>query len=262
MNLKTHILLFGVALSATAYPTYGQWLVVDVDAVAQLTRQVQQSAQQIQVAQNQFNQAKAMAQRIYGLTRYKSPSNIFEAIKYADQYAQLGAWAVGENTGQNVPAGYAAATITAKANDFLGKMNSGLASSTRAMYATQEVMDGHNLSAIRAVGQIRNAASQYEAAISELERDAHDESDVAQSQLSVEQRTSNSSIVQNRLTRDLLTVVSAQLDQQVAQTKYDRDSIAESGNWLIQRQQGFENSAALYDGAADSWMKWSLSTRK
>ena len=262
MTMKTHILLFGVALGATVFPTYGQWLVVDVDSVAQLTKQVSQSAQQIKVAQQQYEHMKAMAQRLYGLSRYRSPSNVFEAIQYADQYAQLGSWAVGENTGKDVPQGYAAATVAVKANDFLGKMNSGLASSTRAMYATQEVMDGHNISAIRAVGQIRNAASQYEAAISELERDSQDEGDTAQSQLSVAQRTNNSSIVQNRLTRDVLTIVSAQLDQQVAQTKAQRDSLAESGNWLIQRQQGFENSAAVYDGAADSWMKWSLSSRK
>ncbi len=259
--MKTHVLQFGVALAVTLFPAYGQWAVVDTGAIAQLTKQVSQGAQQLQTAQNQYAQMKAMAQRMYGLTRYRSPKNVFQAIQYADQYAQLGAWATGENTGQNVEEGYAAATVMVQANDLLGKVNGCLASSTRAMYATQEVMDGHNLAAIRAVGQIRNAASQYEAAISELENDSHNERDEAQAQLAVEQRTSNSAIVQNRLTKDLLTVVSAQLDQQVAQTKYQRDTIAESGNWLILRQQGFENTAPLYDGAADSWMKWSLSTR-
>lgn len=260
--MKTHVLAFGVALAATCFPAFGQWAVVDVQAIAQLTKQVQQGAQQVQHAQNQYNHMKAMAQRMYGLARYRSPKNIFEAVRYADQYAQLGAWATGSNTGQNVDQGYAAATVAAKANDFLDKMTDGLASSTRAMYATQEIMDGHNLAAIKAVGQIRNAASQYEAAINELEKDSTTESDAAQAQLAVEQRTSNAMLVNLRQNKDLIALTSAQLDLAIAQTKLQRDQLAESGNWLIRRQEALEQTTSVYDGAADSWMKWSLSTLK
>ena len=262
--MKTHILLFGVALGATCFcrPAYSQWAVVDVDAIAQLTHQVQQGAQQIQYLDNQYNQMKAMAQRMYGLSRYRSPKNVFEAIKYADQYATVAQWAAGENTGQNVEDGYAATTVVAQADDFLGRVNAGISSSRRAMYSTQEIMDGNNIAAIRAVGQIRNAASQYEAAISELESDSEDEDDSAQAQLAVEQRTSNAAIVQLRQTKDTNTLLSAQLDQMVAQTKLQRDALAASGNDVLTQQQSFDDYDAVYAGAADSWMNWDLSPHK
>lgn len=261
--MKTHVLSFGVALGVTCFclPANAQWTVVDVGAIEQLVHQVQQGAQQIQYLDSQYNQMKAMAQRMYGLGRYRSPQNVFQAIKYADQYATVAGWAVGANTGQDAEEGYAATVIVAKADDFLSKTNSGLASSRRAMYSTQEIMDGNNVAAIRAIGQIRNAASQYEAAIGELEKDSEDESDSAQAQLAVEQRTSNTALVQARLTKDTNALLAAQLDQMIAQSKLARDSLAESGNDVQARQQSYE-TYDVYSGAADSWMNWSLTTQK
>jgi len=258
--MKTHILRSGVALAVACFwitPLRAQWAVVDVDAIAQLTKEVSQGAQQIQTMENQYNQMKAMAQRMYGLGRYRSPANIFQAVQYADQYATLARWTSCETTGQNCdPLILDDTSVAAKANDFLSNMASGMVSSTRAMYSTQQIMDGNNLAAIRAVGQIRNAQSQYEAAISALETDDEEDDDAAQAQLAVEQRTSNTAIVQARMTKDTNQLLASMVDQMVAQSKLQRDGLAQSGNDIIDMEQSFSDYTPTYAGAADSWMNW------
>jgi len=260
--MKTHILAFGVALATACFPVpaRAQWAVVDVDAIAQLTHQVQQGAQQIQIGMNMYNQMQAMAKRMYNMGRYRGPQDIFQAIKYADQYATLADWAVCENSGCDVSDPTQAANVLAQSNDFLKKMNSGLGSTMSAMYSTQEVMDGHNLEAIRAVGKIRNAAAQYESALQELENDDEADSDDDQAQLAVEQRTANTAVLHARMTKDLISLTAAQLDQQVAQTKMYRDQLADTGNAVVANQKGWSQYGSLYKGAGDSWMNWSLST--
>jgi hypothetical protein len=255
--MKTHLLLFGVALGVTCFPVYGQWAVVDVDAIAQITKEVQNGAQQIQITQNQYNQMMNMAKRMYALGRYRGPSNILQAVKYADQYATLARWSQCETTGNGCdPLILDDTSILAKANDFMSTMDAGLASSVRAAYSSQQVMDGNNLAAMSAVGQIRNAASQYESAISQLETDAEDDSDDAQAQLAVDQRTSNAAILQLRQTKDTNALLSAITDQLIAQTKTQRDSLADYGNAVADQQQSYQKYHSLYDGAADAWQNF------
>lgn len=258
MHIKLSYALIVVAV-CVPLTANAQWAVVDVDAIAQLTKQVQQGAQQVQVAQQQYAHMQAMARRVAGLTRYRSPSNIFEAVKYADQYAQLAKWAAAENSGDTTTAedGYNEATIYAKdGTTFLTKINSAMSSSTRAMYATQQVMDGNNMAAIAAVGRVRNAAAQYRAAIGELEKDAQTDSDDAQAQLAVEQRTSNAAIVQLRQTQDTNTLIAALLDQEIARNKLTRDQLAASANNAIDEQEARENASYLYDGISSTLANW------
>ena len=260
--MKTHVLAFGVALATTCFcvPAHAQWAVVDVDAIAQLTHQVEQQAQQIQIGLNTYNQAQAMAMRMYNMRRYRGPQNIFQAIKYADQYATLADWAVCENSGCDDRDPTQAANVLSQSNDFLKSINSGLASTLGAMYSTQEVMDGHNLEAIRAVGKIRNAAAQYESALQELENDNENDDDSYQSDLAAAERTANSSVLNARMTKDLISLTAAQLDEQIGQTKMYRDQLAATGNAAAAVSTGWNQYGSVYDGAPDSWLNWSLTT--
>lgn len=252
--MKTHILLYGVALGATCFPAHAQWAVVDIDAIAQLTKQVSQGAQIIQTAQGQYNQMLAMAKRMYALRRYRGPANIFQTVQYADQYATLARWAQCETTGEGCdPQVLDGATVMARANDFLSTMDQGLASSVKALYSTQQIMDGNNLAAMKAAGQIRNSAAQYEAAIQQLENDNENDADDAQAQLAVSQRAANATVIQARLTKDTNALLSAITDQLIAQSKLQRDNLADYGNATAERQQGFERYRGLYDGVADTW---------
>ena len=254
-------LLLGLGLCTLCVPLSAQWAVVDVGAIEQLTSQVRQGAQQLQTAKSQYDHLKAMATRAVGLWRYRSPENIWDAIEYADQYATLGAWAQSSITGEPTKAreAYAATTVAQKADDFLGKINAGLSSSKKALYSTGAVMDGNNLAAMRAVGQIRKASADYRNAIKALEDDAQKDDELTQSELAVQQRTSNAQIVELRQNQDTNQLLSAMLDNMVAQAKLQRDSIATSTNSSLEAQQSELDYQRFTKGAGDSLMKWNWS---
>lgn len=255
--MKTHVLLFGVALGVACFPAHAQWAVVDVEAIAEIAKQVQNGAQQIQLAQNQYNQMMAMAKRMYNLGRYRGPSNVFQAVRYADQYATLARWSQCETTGAGCdPLVLDDTGVLAQANDFMSTMDKGLASSLKAVYSSQQVMDGNNLAAMQAVGSIRNAQSQYQSAIAQLESDAQQDDDSGQAQLAVEQRTSNAAILQLRQTQDTNALLSAMTDQLIAQTKTQRDSLADYGNAVSAHQQSHQTYSGFYGGAADAWQNF------
>jgi hypothetical protein len=252
------IAIFAVAFLGVSLPTRAQWAVVDVDAIAQLTKQVSQGAQQIQQLTNQYNQMKAMAVQAQGLFRYRGPQTIWQDFRYADQYATLALWATGANSGDPsaVQSGYQQSTLLADVDQTLGTINTGVANSRRAMYATQAVMDGNNLAAIAAVGQIRQAASQYQNAIAALENDAQNGDPIVQSQLAVEQRTSNAAVLQLRSSQDTNNLLSQLVQQQVGQNKMARDSIAEATNNTLSQQESDAALHVLDDGLDSSWMNF------
>lgn len=249
-----------VCLSSLAPSLHAQWAVVDVDAIAGITKQVSQGAQQIQQLDMQYNQMKAMAQQAQGLFRYRGPQNIWQAFNYADQYATLTLWATGANSGDpnSIQNGYQQNTVLANIDASLSKLNSGVAHSRSALYATQAVMDGNNLAAMTAVGQIHAAAAQYKNAIDQLENDDEDPDDGVQAQLAVEQRTSNALVIGLRAQQDTNNLLGQIAAQQVAQTKLTRDSIADSTNRGIENDQALSAASALSANYTDSLKTWSL----
>jgi len=239
---------------------HAQFAVVDVDAIAGIAHQVQQGAQQIQTLQQQYDQMKAMAQQAQGLFRYKGPANIFQAITYADQYATLGAWAAGGASGDlsTVRAGYTQNTVLANIDQSLTSINKGVADSRRALYATQEVMDGNNLAAMQIVGQIRAAASSYKNAIDQMESDSEDPDPDVQSALAVAQRTANASVLGLRAQQDTNNLLSQLALNNVAQTKLSRDTIADSSNRTQEDQQALTTASAFTTNYTTSLQNWSL----
>ena len=247
-------------LSFLAPSLHAQWAVVDIDAIAGITKQVSQGAQQIQQLDMQYNQMKAMAQQAQGLFRYRGPQNIWQAFRYADQYATLTLWATGANSGDanSIQNGYQQNTVLANIDSSLSKINSGMAHSRSAMYATQSVMDGNNLSAMTAVGQIHAAAAQYKNAIDQLENDAEDPDDDVQAQLAVEQRTANAMVLSLRAQQDTNSLLGQIATQQVAQTKLTRDTLADSTNRTLEQQQALEDAGNLTAGYTTSLQNWKI----
>jgi hypothetical protein len=247
-------------LSFLAPCLHAQFAVVDVDAIAGIAHQVQQGAQQIQSLDNQYNQMKAMAQQAQGLFRYKGPSNVFQAIAYADQYATLAAWAAGGASGDanTIRAGYTQNTVLANIDQSLTSINQGVASSRRSMYATQAVMDGNNLAAMQAVGQIRSASASYKNAIDQMETDSEDSDPDVQSALAVAQRTANANVLGLRAQQDTNNLLSQIAIQNVAQTKLSRDTIADATNRSLDDQQALKDSASLTTDFTTSLRNWTL----
>jgi len=249
-----------ICLSILAPSLHAQWAVVDVDAIAELTKEVSQGAQQIQQLQAQYNQMKAMAQQAQGLFRYRGPQNIWQGFQYADQYATLTLWATGMNSGDaaSLQNAYAQNTTLANIDQSLAKINSGVAHSRASLYATQSVMDGNNLAAMQAVGQIHAAAAQYQNAIAQLENDDENPDDATQAQLAIEQRSSNALVLGLRAQQDTNNLLGQIATQQVAQSKLTRDTIADATNRNLDQQQAYDDAANLTTSYTTSLQNWKL----
>ena len=250
--------LFLFTLLAPTLPA--QFAVVDIDAIAGITHQIAQGAQQIQTLDQQYNQMKAMAQQAKGLFHYKGPSSIFRAIAYADQYATLADWAAGGASGDayTVQAGYTKNTVLANIDQSLSNINKGVASSRRALYATQQVMDGNNLAAMQTVGQIRSAAASYKNAIDALEDDSEDDDPDVQSTLAVAQRNANAAVLGLRAQQDTNNLLSQMALQNVANTKHTRDGIADSSNRAQDDQEALDEAKSLMTDFTTSLHNWTL----
>ena len=247
-------------LTFIAPSVHAQIATIDVSAIAEAVHQVAQGAQQIQQLEQQYEQMKAMAKQAQGLFHYKGPSNIFQAIRYADQYATLADWAAGGASGDanSIRAGYTNTTVLSQIDSSLAKINNGVASSRRAMYSTQEIMDGNNLAAIQAVGQIRSASASYKNAIDQLETDSQDSDPDVQSALAVAQRTGNANVLALRAQQDTNNLLTQIALQNIAQTKLARDTISDNTNRNLDQQNAAEEIQKLNTDYTTSLHAWRL----
>jgi hypothetical protein len=172
----------------------------------------------------------------------------------------LAAWAAGGASGDlsTIRAGYTQNTVLANIDQSLSSINKGVADSRRALYATQEVMDGNNLAAMQTVGQIRAASASYKNAIDQMESDSEDPDPDVQSALAVAQRTANASVLGLRAQQDTNNLLSQIALQNVAQAKLTRDTLADSTNTSIDDQQAIAKAGNFTTDYATSVQQWRL----
>ena len=257
--MKTHILAFGVALGATIFTQslHAQWLVVDVDAIAGITKQLEQGAQEYTEVKRQADQVAAMAKQATGLFNFRTTDNPFAIIHMANQYATTADYAVAANADVDPGASYNKTVFATRVDSGLGNLNENVAANRRAVYSTQEIMDGNNLAAMRAVGQIRASANKYRNAMKQIEDDSIDNPDSVQSELAVLQRTSNAQNMGLRMHQDTNQLLASMLDAQIAESKLKRDAIGESTNRALENQDSVDLDSSLWTNVSASIKKWS-----
>jgi aryl-alcohol dehydrogenase-like predicted oxidoreductase len=126
------------------------------------------------------------------------------------------------------------------------------------MYATQSVMDGNNLAALQAVGQIRAAAASYKNAIDQMESDSENDDPDVQSALAVAQRTANASVIALRAQQDTNNLLSQIANQGIAQSKLTRDQLVGDSNRVLADRQSYKGLATIEGTMGDSFLNWRL----
>ena len=207
------------------------------------------------MVQHQIDMAESMARQATGLWNFKTPNNPFAVIRIADQYATTADYAVAANSGVNPGAAYQKVTVLSNVDTSLANLNQGLASSRRALYSSQQIIDGNNVAALQTVGQIRSAASAYENSISQLENDNTDSSGI-QSEMAVLQRTANAQTIALHQQHDTNQLIAAMLDQQVAQSKIQRDGIADATNRSLENAQSMNVDSSMWNSVSTSLKGW------
>ncbi len=215
----------------------------------QLVRQLAQLRQTYQQVLNQYNLALQMSRNLQNMqARYRASFSQWRTFTANDLYGNTSGW-VGAANGagaQSVSPAYQRATIpllTYNQAD-LNAINPADARNLQSAYASLQLADGANVSALTTVGNIRANSQTVQQQISNLEQDSLSGDASLNSEVGVLNKINASNVLTLRTLQDANNLRVAALEQQVLQAKQQRDIDVANLNFAIQmRQQSTQNLA-------------------
>ncbi len=230
----------------------------------QLVQQLAQLRQTYQQVLNQYNLALQMARNLENmLARYRATFSQWRNFTATDLYGNTAGW-VGAANGagpQSVSPAYQQATIPlltySQAN--LAAINPTDAGNLRSAYASLELTDGANVSALTTVGNIRGNAQTVQQQIANLEQDSLSGDPALNTEVSVLNKINASNVLTLRTLQDANNLRLAALEQQILQAKQQRDTDAANLNYAIQmRQQVTQNLTPFNSNLTQSLSNYRL----
>jgi hypothetical protein len=213
----------------------------------QLIQQLAQLRQTYQQVLNQYNLALQMSKNLQNMpARYRATFSQWRTFTANDLYGNTREW-VGAANGagpQTVSPAYQQATIpllTYSQAD-LNAINPADARNLKSAYASLQLADGANVSALTTVGNVRANAQTVQQQIANLEQDSLSGDASLNTEVGVLNKINASNMLTLRTLQDSNNLRVAALEQQVLQAKQQRDTEAGNLNFAIQmRQQGTRN---------------------
>lgn len=273
--LPRKIVAIGVAVVVLILPavSYGQFggLVYDptnyANAVLRYNQLVQQLAQLKQTYQqllNQYNLALQMSKNLRNMPeRYLATFSEWRNFTANDLYGNTNAWVNAANGAgaQSVGPAYLQATIpflTYNQAD-LNAINPTDAQALKSGYASLELSDGANVSALTTVGNVRADARIVQQQISNLEQDSLSDDPELNSEVSVLNKINASNVLTLRTLQDANNIRLATLEQQVIEAKRQRDIDAGNLNFaILMRQQSTQNLTPFTNHLTESLSSYRL----
>lgn len=198
----------------------------------QLRMQLAQLQQTYQQVLNQYNLAAQMARNIQNMpARYKAYFSQWRNLTTVpDVYHNTGTWVIGVNTG-NVPAvqqGYQKATdqLMQYSPTAIATMSPQELQRATAAYATVELADGANTNSMATIGNIRADAQTVQNRIANLESDSFSNSSALNTEVGVLNKINAANVLVLRSLQDSNNLRLAAVEQQVIQSKRERDASA------------------------------------
>jgi len=174
-------------------------------------------------------------------TRYRTLGAAWYGLQLPfDRFGNLAAWLQVVNSGGSGLGGYNPASILLQP---YGPAFSQLAPDEQrrvaSSYATAELADGTNAQSMETVGMLRGNASAVDQAISALEKDSLSLDPTMNTEIAVLNKINAAAIAGLRSTRDTNRVLLSALEQQVVESKRNRDTDAAQIDAAIARiEQG------------------------
>lgn len=204
-----------------------------VQQLAQMTRQYLQLVQTYQMIEKQYEHMRQMAQQVpvNMASRYRALSTPWTPSSATNTYGTTSAWTQAIDGGQNIVAGYSAATqALEKYGSALGSLSAGQQDGVKASYATVELTDGANLAAMQTIGNLRGNSDAVEAAIQNLENDSLSSDPNMNTEIAVLNKVNAANLINVRNTQDTNKLLVALAEQQIIQAKRERDAEAQAFN--------------------------------
>lgn len=231
---------------------------------AKLQQQLVQLEQTYQQVWNHYQLALRMAQNIQNMqARYRAVFSQWRTFTANDLYGNTTGWvgAVNGAGAQAVGPAYQQATIpflTYSQAD-LNAINPADAENLKSAYASLELADGANVSALTTVGNIRANAPTVQQQIANLEQDSLSGDPDLNTEVGVLNKINASNVLTLRTLQDANNLRVAALEQQVLQAKQQRDTDTANLNFAIQmRQQVTQNLAPFNSNLSQSLSSYRL----
>jgi len=218
----------------------------------QLVRQLVQLRQTYQQVLSQYNLALQMSKNLENMpARYRATFSQWRSFSATDLYGNTAGW-VGAVNGaglQNVAPAYQQSTIPllAYSQADLNAINPTDARNLKSVYASLELGDGANVSALTTVGNVRANAQTVQQRITNLEQDSLSGDAALNTEVSVLNKINASNVLSLRTLQDANNLRVAALEQQVLQAKRQRDLDAANLNFLVQMRQRVTQNLAPFN---------------
>jgi type IV secretion system protein TrbJ len=230
----------------------------------QLVQQLVQLKQTYQQVLNQYNHALRMSKNLENMpARYRATFSQWRAFTASDLYGNTQGWvgAVNGAGAQSVAPGYQQAIIPllAYSQADLNAINPSDARTLRSAYASLQLTDGANVSALNTVGNVRRNAQSVQQQIANLEQDSFSGDAALNTEVGVLNKINASNVLTLRTLQDANNLRVAATEQQVLQAKQQRDIDAANLNFAIQmRRQAAQNLASFNSNLTNSLSTYRL----
>ena len=201
----------------------------------------------------QYNLAVLMAKNIHNMpARYRAQFSSWRGTFAQNTYGNTSGWVNGMNLGQFGAAnsGYQQATtqLLQYNPSFLSDMTPEELSRVKSQYATVELSDGANATAITTIGSIRGNAQTLESRIANLEEDSLSSDPNLNTEVSVLNKINAASVLTLRTVQDSNKLLASLLEQQTIMAKQQRESTANAINAEVARRAALAGNFAQVTG--------------
>jgi hypothetical protein len=258
-RLTLTLLLSLVLFVATASAQFGGVVYDPTNYHNAVLRYVQLQQQLIQLRNSytqlvaQYNLAVQMARNVQNMpARYRAQFSSWRSTFAENTYGNTGGWVNGINFGQSgaVNNGYRQATteLLPYNPSFLSGMTPDELGRVKSQYATVELSDGANATAIATIGSIRGNAQGLESRIANLEQDSLSSDPNLNTEVSVLNKINAASVLTLRTVQDSNKLLASLLEQQTIIAKQQRESTANAINAEIARRAALAGNLAQVTG--------------
>ena len=250
--MKRRILIAVLVTSlcvGTASAQFGGLVVYDPTNYANALLRYFELQQQLNQLTNSLALALQMAKNIQNMpARYRALFSIWRNSVAQDTYGNTGGWINGINSGQVpvVNAGYQQATTQLLPYDAgaLGGMTPDELARVESQYASVELSDGANVTAMATLGAIRNNAANLETQIGNLEQDSLSGDPDLNTEVSVLNKINNANVLNLRSVQDTNKLLASLVELQTIAAKQQREAAANAINADIARHANLAGNLA------------------
>jgi len=259
----TLLLIMGLCVG-TASAQFGFGIVYDPTNYANALLRYAELQQQLVQLKNsytqlitQYNLALQMSRNLQNMpARYQAQFSQWRNTLAGNTYQNTGTWVTGINSGQfpTVTTGYQQATtqLLQYNPDYISGMTDNEQARVKSQYASVELADGANTTAMATIGSIRGNAQNVQSQIANLEQDSLSADPNLNTEVSVLNKINAAGVLTLRTLQDSNKLLASLLEQQTIIAKQQREATTNAINADISRRANLAGNMAQVNGTLTS----------